>query len=183
MEVVPRVHKRGTLRHYSANVAGPGLAVHPDALPEHDTRMERGGAGSTVPVPCGVGDALIMYHMTPHGSGDNTSGLVRWAADLRYNAPEGAPQGGVPARISPGSAQLPIKVVKHRMHCSGRLRAGRERLPRTVSRRAGGRDGGLARVRAHAEGARPRSEAVPQGLDEAGGRVRLTAGGRRLLGL
>ena len=28
------------------------------------------------------------YHMTPHGSSENTSGVIRWAADLRYNAPE-----------------------------------------------------------------------------------------------
>ena len=100
MEVLPRVHNQGTMRHYNANVAGPGLAVHPDALPPAlDTRMEDDGRG-TVPVPCGIGDALIMYHMTPHGSSENTSGLIRWAADLRYNAPEAGDYGpGIMMRI------------------------------------------------------------------------------------
>ena len=78
MEVVPRVHKRGTMRHYNANVAGPGLAVHPDHI-EVDTRMEDDSRG-TVAVPCCAGDVLIMYHMTPHGSSTNTSGVIRWAA-------------------------------------------------------------------------------------------------------
>ena len=55
MEVLPRVHNLGTLRHYNANVAGPGLAVHPDALPSAlaDTRMED-DSRATVPVPCGA---------------------------------------------------------------------------------------------------------------------------------
>ena len=78
MEMVPRAHKRGTVRHYNANVAGPGLAVHPDHI-EVDTRMEDESRG-TVPAPCSAGDALIMYHMTPHGSSTNTSGIIRWAA-------------------------------------------------------------------------------------------------------
>ena len=154
MEVLPRVHNQGTLRHYNANVAGPGLAVHPDALPPAlDTRMEvhmmnyalntmnyafktmnsvfktMNSAFKTmnsvgqppgdyprplrhwrrldhVPTPGNMytlqkpqfapdfGPKLCIYvprsryHMTPHGSSENTSGVIRWAADLRYNAPE-----------------------------------------------------------------------------------------------
>ena len=109
MEVIPRAHDRGTMRHYNANVAGPGLAVHPDAI-DVDMRMEDDQRG-TVPVPCSVGDVLIMYHMTPHGSSTNTSGHIRWAADLRYNAPSAGDYGPGEAKFMARSPSSPHDVT------------------------------------------------------------------------
>lgn len=80
MQVLPRSHQRGVLRHYSANVKAPGLTVHPDHFPD-DTP-------APVTVPCSVGDALLFGHMTPHRSEENNSDVIRWGADLRYTPPE-----------------------------------------------------------------------------------------------
>jgi ectoine hydroxylase-related dioxygenase (phytanoyl-CoA dioxygenase family) len=77
MEVVPQSHRHGIVRHYRADVAAPPLAVHPDHLP----------AGEPVPVPADIGDIVLLTNLTCHRSTPNTSGQIRWAADLRYNAP------------------------------------------------------------------------------------------------
>lgn len=100
MQVLPRAHQRGVLRHYGANVKAPGLTVHPDHIP--------GDTPAPVTVPCSVGDALLFGHMTPHRSEENSSGLIRWAADLRYTPPEagdwGPGEGGFLARSANGTS-------------------------------------------------------------------------------
>jgi phytanoyl-CoA hydroxylase len=52
MQVLPRAHRRGVMRHYSANVVAPGLTVHPDHIP-NDTP-------APITVACSVGDALLF---------------------------------------------------------------------------------------------------------------------------
>jgi hypothetical protein len=78
MEVIPKSHTRGVVRHYNADTPAPPLSVHPDHLPE----------GDPVAVPATIGDAVLMTNVTCHRSTPNTSGQIRWATDLRYNAPE-----------------------------------------------------------------------------------------------
>lgn len=78
MEVVPRSHTRGVVRHYWGNIKAPSLTVHPDHLPETPP----------APVPADVGDVVFLTNLTMHRSTPNTSGQVRWATDLRYNSDE-----------------------------------------------------------------------------------------------
>ena len=78
MEVMPRSHLHGVRRHYWAIDPAPPLTVHPEDVPDWDP----------VPVPADVGDVVLMTNKTMHRSTANMSGKIRWAADLRYNAPE-----------------------------------------------------------------------------------------------
>ena len=71
--------QRGLHKHYNANVTAPGTTIHPDHFPE---------GARVVDVPAMIGDALIFSAYAPHRSTENTAGVVRWAADLRYNVPE-----------------------------------------------------------------------------------------------
>lgn len=101
MEVLPRSHKQGVFRHYKANLHAPPLSVHPDHLPEFDS----------VPVPADIGDVVLMTNMTPHRSTDNSSGLIRWAVDLRYNAPEAGDYGPGEAGFLARSKKTPENVI------------------------------------------------------------------------
>lgn len=78
MEAIPQSHRDGIRRHYWANNPAPPLTVHPDHLP----------AGTPVPLPAEYGDVVLLTNFTVHRSTPNTSGQIRWSADLRYNAPE-----------------------------------------------------------------------------------------------
>lgn len=53
--------------------------IHPDHLPAT-------GCNTTL-CPANLGDLVLFSAMTPHRTTANTSGRVRWAADLRYAAP------------------------------------------------------------------------------------------------
>lgn len=75
MEVLPRSHKRGVLRHYWADTPAPPLSVHPDYMP----------VTKPAPVPANLGDVVLLTNCTVHRSTDNSSGLIRWSVDLRYN--------------------------------------------------------------------------------------------------
>ena len=101
MEVLPRSHKQGVLRHYWANLTAPSLTVHPDHLPDQDP----------VPVPADIGDAVLMTNLTPHSSIPNNSGLIRWAADLRYNTPEAGDYGPFEAEFLARSTATPGAVM------------------------------------------------------------------------
>ena len=100
MEVLPHSHKQGVFRHYKANLHAPPLAVHPDHLPDTEP----------VPVPADIGDVVLMTNMTPHRSTDNPSGLIRWAVDLRYNAPEAGDYGPGEAGFLARSTKTPAQV-------------------------------------------------------------------------
>ena len=101
MQVLPRAHRRGVMRHYGANVKAPGLTVHPDHIPS-DTP-------EPVTVACSIGDALLFGHMMPHRSEANETDVIRWGADLRYTPPEagdwGPGEGGFLARSAKGVAE------------------------------------------------------------------------------
>ena len=101
MQVLPRAHRRGVMRHYGANVKAPGLTVHPDHIPS-DTP-------EPVTVACSIGDALLFGHMMPHRSEANDTDVIRWGADLRYTPPEagdwGPGEGGFLARSAKGVAE------------------------------------------------------------------------------
>lgn len=78
MEVMPRSHLHGVRRHYWAVNPAPPLTVHPEDVPDWDP----------VPAPADIGDVVLLTNKTMHRSTANLSGKIRWAADLRYNAPE-----------------------------------------------------------------------------------------------
>lgn len=101
MEVLPRSHKGGVFRHFRADIKAPSLAIHPDHLPEVEP----------VAVPADIGDAVLMMNLTPHRSIPNRSGLIRWAADLRYNAPEAGNYGPGEAGFLARSKVSPSQVV------------------------------------------------------------------------
>jgi len=65
--------------HYSANVTAPGVTIHPDHFPRN---------ARIVDCPALVGDVLLFSAYCPHRSVGNTAGVMRWAADIRYNVPE-----------------------------------------------------------------------------------------------
>lgn len=101
MEVIPRSHTCGVVRHYWASTPAPPLTVHPDHLP--DTQP--------VPVPANIGDAVLLTNLTMHQSTENNSGLIRWATDLRYNAPEAGNYYPFEAEFLARSQKSPEKVI------------------------------------------------------------------------
>lgn len=72
MEVLPGAFKNGLLQHQ--NFAG--LTIVPEQLPDITPQ----------PVPCPKGGMVIMSKYTPHRGLPNTSDIVRWSLDLRYQA-------------------------------------------------------------------------------------------------
>jgi len=74
-------------------------------------QMVDASAEGTQPVPADIGDVVLMTNMTPHRSTDNTSGLIRWATDLRYNAPEAGDYGPGEAGFLARSARTPDRVL------------------------------------------------------------------------
>ncbi len=101
MEVLPGCHRQGVFRHYWAEIKAPSLSIHPDHMPDVDP----------IAVPADVGDVVLMTNMTPHRSTDNRSGLIRWAADLRYNAPQAGDYGPGEASFLARSRARPGDVV------------------------------------------------------------------------
>lgn len=74
LQVLPRAHKQGVLRHWTNGPNGY-LVIKDGDLPLVSNP-------ETVPVP--LGGALFMSNLTPHCSTENTSDVVRWSLDLRY---------------------------------------------------------------------------------------------------
>ncbi len=73
LHVIPTVHSDGILRHFTGGHAG-FLEVPSDHLP----------AAKPVAMPMKAGDILLLTNLTPHASFANTSDIVRWSVDLRY---------------------------------------------------------------------------------------------------
>lgn len=118
-------------RHYLANVrafaAGSSpTTIHPDHFPQE---------ARAVTVPAMLGDVLVFSAYTPHRSTANTSGVMRWAADLRYNVPAAGDyypfEGGFLAR----SAREPGAVVADYREYARRRRAHRPPERRVVGGR------------------------------------------------
>jgi ectoine hydroxylase-related dioxygenase (phytanoyl-CoA dioxygenase family) len=72
--VIPRVH-REVFQHRSSS-AKAYLEILDECLPE--------GPRICCPVP--KGGALLLTNLTPHGSFDNKTDIVRWSMDLRYQS-------------------------------------------------------------------------------------------------
>ena len=73
LQVIPRAHTGEVVRH-RRDASGRYLEIPDDALPP--------GAILTAPVP--LGGALLLTNKTPHRSTDNTTDVIRWSADVRY---------------------------------------------------------------------------------------------------
>ena len=100
------------LHHYIANISHPtnrevessaqSTSIHPDHLPHGCT---------PVAVPAAAGDVILLSSLTPHRSTANTSGAVRWAADIRYQVPEAGNCFPQEASFLAASEQRPDDVV------------------------------------------------------------------------
>lgn len=92
LQVLPRTHDAGVFTHRTGGNAGY-LVIEDDDLPLPPDRAV------TVPVP--LGGALLLTNLTPHCSTPNTTDVVRWSVDLRYQGAD-APTN---ADKSPGDLQ------------------------------------------------------------------------------
>ena len=102
MEVIPRSHTNGVVRHFWADIKAPSLSVHPDHLPET----------KPVAVPADIGDVVFLTNLTMHSSTPNTSDLIRWATDLRYNSDQAGDIYPYEAEFVARSKTHPEKVCK-----------------------------------------------------------------------
>ena len=73
--VIPGVHRQGIFRHYTEG-ANDYLEVPGDELPDVEA----------VPVEMAAGDVLFMTNQTSHASFENSSDVVRWSVDLRFQS-------------------------------------------------------------------------------------------------
>ena len=73
--VIPRAHRGEVLRHVT-RPGKPYLEIPSADLP----------SSAPVCVPVKKGGALFMTNLTPHASFDNSTDLVRWSMDLRYQS-------------------------------------------------------------------------------------------------
>jgi hypothetical protein len=79
LQVLPRVHRRGIAPHHTGGHAGY-LVIQDEDLPAPPS------AAVTVPVP--LGGVLLLTNLTPHCSTLNTTDVIRWSVDLRYQGRE-----------------------------------------------------------------------------------------------
>lgn len=102
-QVVPGVHRAGTLAHRDAEPLGPQCLDHPSGA---------------VAAPVGAGGVVVFSSLTPHLTGPNPTDTVRKAYILQY-APDGAvvlegdPPAGPPTGRRPcddPDRQLPVVV-------------------------------------------------------------------------
>ena len=95
--VMPRVHDGEVFRH-RRDESGKYLVIPGPDLPHAES----------LPVPVPLGGALLLTNRTPHCSGDNTSDIIRWSMDLRYqhaNLPTNyqSPSGWANDDLPPGA--------------------------------------------------------------------------------
>ena len=74
--VVPGVHKKGVYTHYTGGHGGY-LEIPRADLPNSD---------AAIPIEMDAGSVLFLTNVTPHASFDNTTKIVRWSVDLRYQS-------------------------------------------------------------------------------------------------
>ncbi len=119
VEVYPGRHHGGLLRHVKA--PGGGLTIAADALPDV----------APVPLPLEKGSVLLLHGRTPHRSQPNSTQIVRWSVDLRWNdagKPSGRPLPGVLVR----SRERPLTTYEGWLRAWDDIR--RERVPRVLDR-------------------------------------------------
>jgi hypothetical protein len=115
MWVVPRVHRGGEVLTHAHRVYKPYLVIPENAFPP---------GWKAVPAPVRKGGILLLTNLTPHASFDNTTDVVRWSMDLRYQSaalPTNAPitrlhgdsvpdpAGGVPGACYPPEADFLVR--------------------------------------------------------------------------
>ena len=83
LEVLPRAHRQGVVRHYTEGPNGY-LAIDDPDLPD---------TAAPVAVPVPLGGVLLLTNVTPHCSTPNHTDVVRWSLDLRYQ------HAGVPNNV------------------------------------------------------------------------------------
>jgi hypothetical protein len=94
--VLPRAH-RGEVVAHGLNATRTYLEIPPEALP----------AGEPICVPIRKGGVLLLSNRTPHASFENTSDIVRWSLDLRYQSaalPTNAPISRLEGESVPSAA-------------------------------------------------------------------------------
>ena len=74
LQVLPRAHRQGVMRHYTGGPNGY-LAIDDPDLPQ---------TGEPLAVPVPLGGVLLLTNRTPHCSTPNNTDVVRWSLDLRY---------------------------------------------------------------------------------------------------
>lgn len=80
LQVLPRKHSEGIMRHWLPPAGSGYIQLLPDDL-------DGSTAGAAPhPVEMAVGDVLFLTNHTPHASGENLSDVTRWSMDLRYGA-------------------------------------------------------------------------------------------------
>ncbi|MBI5094716.1 MAG: phytanoyl-CoA dioxygenase family protein [Candidatus Hydrogenedentes bacterium] len=113
LEVIPRKHQ-GEVAAHTTHAPTGYLVIREDAMPQ----------GPSVLAPVRKGGALLLTNRTPHASGLNTTDIVRWSMDLRYQSaalPTNAaiprldgesvpsPERGVPVACYPPEADFLVR--------------------------------------------------------------------------
>lgn len=119
VEVYPGWHHAGLLRHVKA--PGGGLTIAADVLRDV----------APVPLPLEKGSVLFLHGRTPHQSRPNSTQVVRWSVDLRWNdarRPSGRPLPGLLVR----SRDRPLTTYEGWLREWESLK--RESVPRVLDR-------------------------------------------------
>lgn len=100
LQVLPRVHRQGVVRHFTHGPNGY-LAIAGQDLPPREP--------VTVPVP--LGGVLFLTNCTPHCSTPNTTDVVRWSIDLRYQ------DAALPNNVGEGPEEFSLERPQHEIAC------------------------------------------------------------------
>lgn len=121
LQVLPNTHRRGVVTHHTNGNAG-FLVINDDDLPLPPAEAV------TVPVP--LGGALLLTNLTPHCSTPNTTDVIRWSVDLRYQSRE-APHNALqePDAFDPDAPLTEIACYAPEGDFFVRSRAHPERVP------------------------------------------------------
>lgn len=99
LQIVPRAHNNGIVRHYYSRYPGH-LEILEEDLPE---------GGEPVHVPLALGGGLFFTNRTPHRSLSNRSDIVRWSFDIRYQSADAPSNVGLePEDFSPDRSESEI---------------------------------------------------------------------------
>ena len=80
LKILPRVHTNGVMEHYWHREKRGYLIIEDEDLP--------GRGQNAMYAQVKAGTVIILTNMTPHCSIPNTTDMVRWSVDLRYQSPE-----------------------------------------------------------------------------------------------
>ena len=101
--VIPRVH-RGKIAPHRPSEGKAYLEILEQDMPP----------GDRICCPVPKGGALLLTNRTPHGSYENTTDIVRWSLDLRYQStslPTNAKISRLPGESLPQGARWTIRAL------------------------------------------------------------------------